>query len=673
MTKIIPLSLIAALSLSAAEIQLNSIGVESTMLTDVAENAQVSADLAQALSTKIPSVDMVRRSGIANDILIRGQKRDNISIEVDGTKIYGACPNRMDPPTSHILANQIETIEVTEGPYDVETFGVMSGGVKITTKAPTKEFHGEVTGGVGSWGYQKVGFTASGGNDIVRMLISGSMESSEQYEDGNGDNFAEQIKNNPAAPVSVQYQDEYADMDAYDKKSVMAKAFVTVTENQELRLSVTANRSGTVLYPNSKMDALYDDSNVYSIEYNVKNLGDVYKNLNIQYYASDVDHPMGTDYRKSSEPANKPVMTNWLTTDMQGLKLKNTFDIADSKLLLGLDGSQRVWDGHYEINHMAKPWKSIDNAQTDNLAVFAKLDKTYGAFDVSYGARYDTTDITNDAGLQNNSYNALNANVITTYNLTKNSKVFLGIGQAYRVPDARELYFTSVMSHMPPSPMNPSSGKVVGTDTLDQTRNREIDLGYETSHETFTTKIKAFYSDLSNYIYIEKGANDSAFQNIDATVYGAELSAEYFASDDITIDAGVSYKRGKKDQALAGQTDTDLADMAPLRAGIAATYEYANNSTLTAEVQASDTWDNVDSDNGEQVLDSWAVLNLKAKHAFSRNFEFVLGVNNLFNETYATSNTYADLTLVTGGSADGEVMLMNDPGRYLYTNLTYRF
>ncbi len=659
MKKIIPLSLVAVLSLSAAEIQLDSIGVESTVLTEVAENAQVSADIALALSTKVPSVDMVRRSGIANDILIRGQKRDNISIEVDGTKIHGACPNRMDPPTSHILANQIETIEVTEGPYDVETFGVMSGGVKITTKAPTKDFHGEITGGYGSWDYKKLGFTLSGGNDTIRMLISGSTESSEQYEDGNGDNFAQQIKNSPTAPVGTQYQTKYEDMDAYSKKSLMAKAFITVTQDQELRLSATANRSDDILYPNSKMDAIYDDSNVYSIEYNVNNLGDAYKNLNIQYYASDVDHPMATTYRKSSIGTN-PVVTNWLTSDMKGLKLKNTFDLANSKLLLGIDGSQRNWDGHYEMNSNPSGVKSINDAQTENIAVFAKLDKSYGAFDISFGARYDSTDITNGGGLQNNSYNGLNANIMTTYNLDKNSKVFLGIGQANRVPDARELYFTNMKnSH-------------VGTDTLDQTTNREIDLGYEIAGDSYSAKIKGFYSDLDNYIYIQKNIMKNAFQNIDASVYGAEMSTEYFATDDITIDAGISYKRGKKDQALAGQTDTDLADMAPLRGTIAAIYEYANNSSITAEIQASDTWDKVDSDNGEQVLDSWTILNLKAKHAFSRNLDFVLGVNNLFDETYATSNTYADLTLITsGGSSD--VMLMNDPGRYIYTNLTYKF
>ncbi len=104
MNKIIPLSLIAIASLYANEVELAPISVESTVITEVSQNAQVSADLAEALSTSVPSIDMSRRSGIANDIFIRGQKRDNISVEVDGTKVCGACPNRMDPPVSHVLA-----------------------------------------------------------------------------------------------------------------------------------------------------------------------------------------------------------------------------------------------------------------------------------------------------------------------------------------------------------------------------------------------------------------------------------------------------------------------------------------------------------------------------------------------------------------------------------------
>lgn len=665
MNKIIPLSLIAIVSLYASEVELAPISVESTVITEVSANAQVSADLGEALSTSVPSIDMSRRSGIANDVLIRGQKRDNISVEVDGTKVYGACPNRMDPPVSHVLTNQIDEVTVTEGPYDVETAGTMSGGIKIKTKAPTKEFHGEVNMGYGSFNYRKVGAAFSGGNDIVRVLVSGSSESSDQYKDGNGDTLSEQADNSSTSTTNSTYSASYKDMDSYKKNSIMTKAFVTTAQDQELRLGYTANRSSNVMYANTPMDAIRDDSNIYSIEYNVDNVNEAYKNVNLQYYYSDVDHPMSTEYRVSGETASTNT-TNYMKTTMQGMKLKNTINLSNYTLLVGLDTSKRTWTGDY-INNITGAVKATSLAATDtyNTALFAKLEKTYGDFEVKIGARYDLTEIKSEDTLADTeNYTGFNANIFTTYNLNKENKLFIGLGQASRVPDARELYFRKSIS---------GTGSVMyGTPDLDQTTNREVDFGYEVENNNFKLKIKGFYSMLENYIYYKKSSSTVAnkFQNIDATVYGTELSASVYATDTMTVDMGVSYKRGEKDEALSGQTDTDLADMAPLRGKVALNYEYKNNSLATIEVQASDKWSDYDEDNGEQELGAWAVLNLKVKHAVNKNFDFTLGVNNVLDETYASSNTYADLTLLSGG---GDVLLLNEVGRYVYTNLTFKF
>jgi iron complex outermembrane receptor protein len=674
MNKIIPLSLFAVASLYANEVTLAPISVESTTLTEVSQNAKLSADLAQALSTSVPSIDMSRRSGIANDIFIRGQKRDNISIEVDGTKICGACPNRMDPPVSHILASQIDEIEVIEGPYDVETFGTMSGGLKITTKKPTKDLHGELNFAGGSWDYRKLGVTASGGNDLVRVLVSASQESSDQYRDGDGNTLSQQTAEK--APTANQYQTKYEDKQAYTKKSLMAKVYVTTAEDQELRLGYTGNRSDDVLYANSSMDAIYDYSNLYSAEYDIKNLSDIYSNLNLQYYYSDVDHPMSTLYRKSAaNVANEK--TSQLQTAMQGVKLKNVFDIESYKLTLGLDGSKRLWDGDYYNNGViqaesaTKTTTSINNAITKNTAAFAKLEKSYGAFDVTLGARYDYTTIQNDDLVQqDNDYTGTNANILTAYNIDKANKIFLGLGQASRVPDARELYFkqNAATSATPPVPFI----KVTGTDDLDQVTNREIDLGYELNNDLMKFKVKGFYSQLSDYIYYNKNLTQHNFVNIDATIYGGEISASVYATDAVTVDMSASYKRGQKDEALAGQTDKDLADIAPLRGSVALNYEYMNDSVATIETQLSEKWSDYDADNGEQELGAWGILNAKIKHAFNKNFDFTFGVNNILDATYAQSNTYADLILITEATS-GDVMLLNDPGRYVYTNLDFKF
>jgi iron complex outermembrane receptor protein len=653
--------------------QLGTIAVESTKLTDVSGEQVKSADLAEALAKNVPSVSIVRRSGIANDIILRGQKKDNINILIDNTKVYGACPNRMDPPTSHILTNNIAGIEIIEGPYDVENFGTLSGAVKIETRKPSQDFQGEVSVNMGSWDYRKAATTMSGGSDSARFLVSLSRETSGQYEDGDGKDFYEQIAGlNLPAPVGVQYKDIYRNLDAYEKKTFLGKAYVDVTDNQELRFSYTANRSDDVLYPSSKMDALYDDSDIFNLEYSIRELGRFSKQLDIQLYTSEVEHPMSTFYRNSSGPGSVNEKISMLTTDMRGLKIKDSFDLSDStQLTIGLDASNRNWDGRYigeGTQAMITGVKSIDDVDTENAALFAEMEKRDDKLTLKAGARYDDTSIKPAAssGLAENDYSSISANVFSSYQASEHTRYFAGVGKASRVPDARELYFRSAMV----------SGMMLmiplkGTPTLQDTSNYQIDLGVENNYDSWLLKTKLFHSWLKDYIYYNADASMNSFENIDATIYGVEFSGSWFASDEVYVDFGLAYLRGRKDEALAGQSDKDLAEIPPLKMNLAVNYDYAYKSTASIALVAADAWDNFDADNGEQALKGYGVVNMKVKHELNRQFEITAGIDNVFDKTYAVSNTYEDLTLLFDGS--GEVMLLNEPGRYYYVNVAYRF
>lgn len=647
----------------ATEDQTLTINVESTKLSDVSGEEVKSADVAEALVKQVPSISLVRRSGIANDIILRGQKKDNINILIDDAKIYGACPNRMDPPTSHVLANNIEGIEIIEGPYDVENFGTLSGAVKITTIEPSKKLKGEVNLNAGSWSYQKAAATISGGNDTARFLLSVSQESSAQYEDGDGNDFYEQIAN-LGALAGVQYKDIYRDIDAYKKTTLMGKAYIDIAKDQQMKLSYTANRSDDVLYPSSKMDALYDDSNIFNLDYSIKNLGEYSKSLDIQYYLSDVEHPMSTFYRNSSGTDSADEVISALTTKMQGLKIKDTFNLSDSaEMVVGLDTSNRNWDGTYEgkgTNVGITGRKSIDDVDTENMALFAQLKKTYSSIEVKAGIRLDDTSIApaGSLGQPDNDYSSVSANIFSTYQADNHTQYFAGIGKANRVPDARELYFYS------------SNMTEVGTHTLEQTSNYEIDFGVENSYESFKIKTKLFHSWLKDYIYYNSSVSSNNFENIDATIYGLSVNGSYFVNDEVYMDFGIAWQRGEKDQAIAGQTDTDLAEIPPLKLNLAMNYDYGFKNTARIELIAADDWSNFDADNGEQEITSYTVINAKVKHNVSKELELTAGIDNIFDKTYAVTNTYKDLTLLLAG---GDVMLLNEPGRYLYVNATYKF
>lgn len=648
------------------ETELATVIVEGTRLSDVSGTQVKSGDLAELLAKEVAGVSLVRRSGIANDIILRGQKKDNINILIDDAKVYGACPNRMDPTTSHILTNNVEAIEITEGPYDVQNFGTLSGAVKVITKKPSKEVSGDISVNIGSWGYQKFAATLSGGSDRVRAMASMSTEQSDQYEDGDGNNFAEQIENYDPQTMS-RYKPEYEDLDAYEKKTFMGKIYVDITDDQELRFSYTGNRSDDVLYPSSKMDALYDDSDIFNLEYSIENLGKYSRALDFQYYDSSVEHPMSNYYRMSSGPGSANERISKLDTRMQGFKAKNSFDWdASTEIIAGIDFSKRNWDGTYHGSGMSAPIsgrKSIDDVDTDNQAIFAEINKDFADFNLKVGARYDDTSIDPKGrqGQPSNDYSAFSGFATGTYMLNAGNRLFGGVGVASRVPDARELYFLNMM------------GMEVGTPTLDQTSNREIDLGIENDFENLTLKTRVFYSWLDDYIYFNADRMMNAFENIDATLYGLDITGTYVITDsrDLYLDFGLAYQRGRKDKPLDGQTDKDLAEIPPLQGRLALNYDYQENSTARIEAVAADRWSRYDGDNGEQELDSWAILNLKVQHQLTNTVDLTAGVDNLFNETYAVSNTYKDLILLTGGG--GDVMLMNEPGRYFYFNAAYRF
>ena len=682
MKRAVYLSLILIAVLHGEE-QLEAISVNETIHTKVVKNVSgeevKSADLAEALNKNIPSISLIRRSGIANDIILRGQKRDNINITIDGAKIHGACVNRMDPPTSHVVTHAVENIEVREGPFDVEEFGVLSGSVKITTKKPTEKFTGELNVNAGSFGYKKLSGTVSGGTKKVRVLFSASAENGEQYQDGNGDDFNQQLTNYTQSTPSTkddefQYSNANKKMDAFDKKMYMGKVFIEVADDQELRLSYTANRSSDVLYPSSKMDALWDDSDIFNAEYTAKNLSSYSKKFDIQVYNSKVEHPMSTKYRAMATQSKK-YMTHELSTNTTGIKVKNSVDAFNREITYGVDTSQRNWDGAYSIHATNGAFpvnnigSSIADVDTQNIGLFIKSKKSIGKLDVEFGARYDDTTIdTKSSSESNNNYQSISANVFATYKADGETKYFAGVGKSSRVPDGRELYNTQYKLETGKAPK-----KVLnGSPNLDQTTNYEVDIGVEKQYDQGSIKVKTFYSKLKDYIYYNgnPAIKSNNFENIDATIYGAELSGAYFVSDTVTLDAGLSYKRGKKDTQTTGQSNKNLADITPLKLNATLSYDYDSQGSLQLSTIASDKWSDIDSENGEQKLAGYGVFNIKTTREFDNGFVVTAGVDNIADKTYATTNTYKDLVLMTDGT---DTMLINEPGRYMYLNASYKF
>ncbi len=665
MKKIFFLSTFATLSLYAQNLgQINVIEQFSNIdVKNISGEDLKSFDLGTALSQKDPDITISQRSGIANDIILRGQKRDNINVTIDGGKIYGGCPNRMDPPISHIVTSNIKNIKIIEGPFDIEDFGTLSGIVKATTIDPQAGFSGEFNFNYGSFNQNKESLTINGGNDKIKALLTLSRENSGQYKDGASDKFNAQMQKAGALKMNL-YQKQYSNMDAYSKASLLSKLLLTPSNNQTLELSYTANRSSNVLYPNTPMDALKDDSDLYNIKYTLTNLGKYSKKLQLLYFYSKVHHPMSTLYRNASKGKMGEVV-NDMKSSIYGAKIINDFTLFDSNIKLGLDFSRRYWSGTYYKKHNKFFGHSINQAVTKNSAIFIKLNKTIQNNKLEFGLRYDHSKVKNKDNIKSVKFNSLSGYLTDTIALHNGWELFGGFGISHRIPDARELFFRGK------DKKNKGEGPLFGNPNLKQTKNSEIDLGIKKNFNKGSIELKAFYSKLKNYIYFDNDLKTNKFVNIDAKIYGIKLSGNYAFNEKLNIDFGLSYLRGKKDNPLPNQSDKDLADITPLRALVTLNYMPNERNFFSFEMIAQKRWKYFDKDNGEQELGGFVTFNFKYQKLISDNLTFTFGIDNIFNKKYQSSNTYNDLTLLATGAK--RKIPLNNPGRYIYANIQYRF
>ncbi len=670
MKKLALLSLAAVAALASDSVSIQKITVEAeapksgNQTLEAHEIVQFSrqSDLGEMLSGTLPEITHVRTTAIGNDIVLRGFKKDNINVTIDNAKVCGACPNRMDPPAMHVSSSQIATVEIQEGPFDVTQFGSLGGTINVVTKDPKKGLRGEVSTTLGSYDYRKISTTVEGGNDTAQALVGYSRETSGQYKDGNGKSMTEQA--DAASTPGQRYSSAHKDDNAYARQNFWAKVVGNISNNQKLTLNYFGDRADDVLYPRYPMDALKDDTDIFKAKYQLFDLGTFSHELMVEAYHSKVKHEMGTDFRAGATDAAH-TMVSPIDATIQGVRVENSTSLNETDMTLGLDLSTRNWNG--TKGNRLNPYATVQipNTDTDNVGLYAKASHTFGALDINGGLRYDDTSVDADQSLMTNvkdrDYNNLSANVLGRYHYSNSGDFFVGLGQSSRVPDARELYFAGG----------------IGNTNLNETINREIDVGVEQSLGNVHLRGTLFYSDLKDYIYAYKTgtASNTSYANIDASIVGGDITADYIINNEWSLRSGIAYQKGtKKDTSqldalsTAAQTDKDLADIPPLKGRVALVFDdsknYASAELIGAQSQS------YDENNGEQAIAGYGILNLKYGTDLGNGFSLSTGINNFFNRTYTVSNSYIGLTTLMEGA---QPLILNEPGRNFYATVSYKF
>jgi iron complex outermembrane receptor protein len=625
-------------------------------------------DAGEALG-KLDGLWKIRKGGIASDTVLRGYQQDNLNVLIDGQRIYGACPNNMDPPAFHVDFSEVRHVEVTKGPFDLRNQGSLGGAINIVSKNPEPGLRFTPSLATGSFGYWNPSVTASLSGERHHGLAGYAFRRSDPYRDGDGKPFTSYANYRPQADSRH----------AFDIRTAWFKFGAATWNKQRIDLSFTRQDGGEALYPYLLMDAVYDDADRWGIGYSWQHPAGGLREIRLRGYFTRVKHWMTDEQRLSSAGAARPYgMATFADTRALGGQVEADWGYFTG----GFEAYRRGWDavntmrmaGAYVDQH------SIPGVNTVALGAYGIHRMTlFDKLRLTAGARLDRAESRAESQSVTSLYWAYqgttdlaatdihpSASLWIAYPLRDGLDVFAGAGHTVRFPDPQERYFS----------LKRMGSDWVGNPALRPVRNTEADLGLAYRGRWFTLRPTVFYSRLEDFITIHNrprinmtpGVMNVAarsYENVEARIYGGEAGYSVGLTQAVLIAGGVSYARGRKSVNPAyGISDPDLAEMPPLKARLAVRY---GNRRFFGEVEglASNAQSRVDSDLKEARTPGHGVINVKAG-LHTRKLNLAAGMDNVFNRSYWEYLSFQRDPFRSG-------IRVPEPGRSVYVNVSYAF
>ena len=252
---------------------------QSTVIQDRVKSASQPRNVSD-LFKDIPGFGILKRGNYASEPVFRSFKYEQLNVQYDGgMKILNACPNRMDPITTHVIPEEIERIEIVKGPFTVR-FGQNFGGIINMVSRSTAIAEPGWSGNLET-GYETNGGNFSSRASLVRKWERVDVEANASYRDygdytdGAGDKV-------PSSFRTTDYSIKFG---------------LEPTAGQRIRLTWRQSFARDVRHAGLPMDSPYDDSYLLGLDYRYLDLGEKLPSLMVKAYYSHVDHLMSNEER----------------------------------------------------------------------------------------------------------------------------------------------------------------------------------------------------------------------------------------------------------------------------------------------------------------------------------------------------------------------------------------
>lgn len=446
----------------------------------------------------INGFSVIKRGNYAIDPSFRSSQYEQLNIQYDGgTKAMNACPNRMDPITTHIIPEEISKIEVIKGPYTVRYGATFGGIINMVSQKPNyldTGFHGKA-----SIGYE------TNGNSFVNMLQL-------QY-----------IKNNFDLVGNVGYRNFGNYKDGHDVEIPSSflstdyglKMGYNFSEDERVQIHWRQSFGRDVLHAGLPMDTDYDNSSIISLDYKSSNIGKTLKSISAKAYFSYVDHLM-TNYKRPSFTMTEATSSVNATTtggkfelNWQPSKTLDVFSGIDALLIARDGGRTRT----VKLNMMGMPLptpvvfndKVWQDSYIDDIGIFTevKWEANHSTI-ITAGIRNDVVvsnikdpeaDFAAMYNLKKRTENNISGTISMKKIISNNLTFEAAYGRGVRSANMIERYINHFNAGSDPY-------EYIGNPDLKAEVNNQFELGIKGSNDkrniNFSTSV--YYSAFENYI-----------------------------------------------------------------------------------------------------------------------------------------------------------------------------
>ncbi|MBU9619876.1 TonB-dependent copper receptor [Burkholderia multivorans] len=618
------------------------------------------SDGADYLKT-IPGFTSIRSGGTNGDPVLRGMFGSRLNVLANGMPTLGACPNRMDAPTSYIAPESYDKVTVVKGPQTVLYGPGASAGTVLFERTtprferPGMRFDGSVVGGSFGRNDQNVDVTA-GTPDFYGRVIANHAHA-QDYRDGNGRTVPSQ----------------------WDKWN--ADAALGWTPDAHTRVELTAGTGdGYARYAGRGMDGAHFRRDTFGLSFDKRHLGDVLDRIEARVYYNEADHVMDNYTLRQPDPASSmPMrMASEVRRRTLGARAAATWRFGDAfKLVTGVDAQSNRLDSRAAMgrqNYGDQPWDA--QATMWNAGAFGELTwyateaaRVIGGARVDYASARDKRATTGGmmTSRPNPTFDDDRARVLPSGFLRYERDLaslpvtwYAGIGHAERYPDYWELF----------SAKRGPAGSVNAFSAVQPEKTTQLDIGAQYKSDRLDAWVSAYAGYVQDFILFDYAGGmmgpTTQASNVNAQIMGGEAGVGWRPLAPLRIETSVAYAWGRN--ATSGDP---LPQMPPLEARVG--LEYTRGAWLAGGLwrvvapqhrYALNEGNVVGKDFGPSA--GFGVLSLHAQYNLSKTVQISVGVDNLLNKAYAEHLNLAG-NAGFGYPANAPV---NEPGRTAWVRVS---